>query len=361
MSGILKVFFMLSVFTMGSAYLFYRLYGSLWVFALVPILSFLPIFLFYVSRDKRNVILDGFIGHYFFYLNYILLVSISVSIIGLIFNFFSVDIFNKILERRELFQAGLLSFLVVIALYGSRNFRNISVENYRVLPVSQKNIRNMKLAFISDVHLNGNFDGSKLRASFEKMREEKVELVLIGGDFLDNSHRTVRDDIKKIIDENQFKHGIYLVLGNHEYYGGIDENIAYIKSLGIKILRDERVDIEGAVIVGRDDRHNKNRKPLTELLDGIDSEKTVVVVDHNPKSLSEIQNEKIDLYLSGHTHKGQIFPFNLIVDRMYLNPKGYKKIGETNTYVSSGLGTWLIPYRIGSRSEMLIFDIGSES
>ncbi|MGL5949935.1 MAG: metallophosphoesterase, partial [Cetobacterium sp.] len=88
---------------------------------------------------------------------------------------------------------------------------------------------------------------------------------------------------------------------------------------------------------------------------------TVVVVDHNPKSLSEIQNEKIDLYLSGHTHRGQIFPFNLIVDRMYLNPKGYKKIGETNTYVSSGLGTWLIPYRIGSRSEMLIFDIGSES
>lgn len=248
-----------------------------------------------------------------------------------------------------IFSLGILSIL------GYKNFKNIVVENYETPREIIKNEKSLKFAFISDVHLNGKFDGSKLKAAFEKMKNENVELVLIGGDFLDNSYKSVTDDIKSIIDKTNFKHGIYLVLGNHEYYGGIDGNIEYIKSLGINILRDEIVEIEGITIVGRDDRHNKKRKSLDELLKNIDKNTSVIVVDHNPQSLKELGNEKVDLYLSGHTHKGQIFPFNLVVDYMYENSGGYKKIGDTHTYVSSGLGTWMIPYRIGSSSQIMIF------
>ncbi|MGL5965461.1 MAG: hypothetical protein ACRCZ2_13855 [Fusobacteriaceae bacterium] len=89
----------------------------------------------------------------------------------------------------------------------------------------------------------------------------------------------------------------------------------------------------------------------------VDSKKPIIIIDHNPKSLDELKNEKVDLYLSGHTHKGQLFPFNLIVNYMYKNSGGYKTINNVETFVSSGLGTWMIPYRIGSQSEILIFNL----
>ena len=265
------------------------------------------------------------------------------------------DILKEIGYRKTSFHIFIIFTLSILSFWGYKNFKNIDIKNYDISEILIQKEQGLKFAFISDVHLNGKFDGSKLRLAFDKMKNEKVELLLIGGDFLDNSYKSVTDDIKSIIDESKFKHGIYLVLGNHEYYGGIDENIEYIKSLGINILRDESVEIEGITIVGRDDRYNKNRKSLNELLKNIDENNSVIVIDHNPQSLEELGNEKVDLYLSGHTHKGQIFPFNLVVDYMYENSGGYRKIGDTHTYVSSGLGTWMIPYRIGSSSQIMIF------
>ncbi|MGL6166673.1 MAG: metallophosphoesterase [Fusobacteriaceae bacterium] len=240
---------------------------------------------------------------------------------------------------------------------GDKNFNNIVINTFESPLSNEYKVNNLKLGFISDIHLNSKFDGNKLRRAFKKMENENVEIVLIGGDFLDNTYKTVKDDIKSIIQNTAFKHGIYLVLGNHEYYGGIDENIKYIENLGIKILRDESLKIENLTIIGRDDRHNKTRKSLKELLKDINSKDNVIVVDHNPMSLNELDNEKIDIYLSGHTHKGQIFPYNLLVNYMYKNSGGYKKIKNTHSYVSTGLGTWMIPYRICSQSELLIIDL----
>lgn len=338
-----------------TAYLFYKIYGSLWLFLLIPILSFLPFILFYFYRNKRNLSLEIFLGHYLFYLNYIILGALAILSLALILKIFSIDIIKVISQRKKSFHIFVIFSLGILSLLGYRNFKYIGVENYEIPKEIIQSKNGLKFAFISDVHLNGKFDGEKLRQAFKKMEKQGVELVLIGGDFLDNSYKSITDDIKSIIDKTSFKHGIYLVLGNHEYYGGIDGNIEYIKDLGINILRDESVKIEGLTIVGRDDRHNKNRKSLNELLKDIDRDSTVIVMDHNPQSLDELGDEKVDLYLSGHTHKGQLFPFNLVVNYMYENSGGYKKVGDTHTYVSSGLGTWMIPYRIGSKSEILIF------
>ncbi len=356
MIWILQRLIIVLFFMLVAAYLFYRIYGSQWFFLLIPILGFLPFVLFYFYRNKRSLSLEVFLGHYLFYLNYIILGALMILSIAFILKIFSIDILKEISYRKTVFHIFIVFSLGILSIWGYRNFKNIDVENYRILSDLTQRKSALKFAFISDVYLNEKFDGSKLKEAFEKMKNQDVELVLIGGDFLDNSYKSVRDDIKSIIDETKFKHGIYLVLGNHEYYGGIDENIKYIKSLGINILRDEAVKIEGITIIGRDDRYNKKRKTLEELLKNIDKSSSVIVVDHNPQSLKELGNEKVDLYLSGHTHKGQLFPFNLIVDYMYENSGGYKKIGNTHTYVSSGLGTWLIPYRIGSSSQIMIFD-----
>ncbi|MGL5427084.1 MAG: metallophosphoesterase [Cetobacterium sp.] len=345
------------LFIMTAAYFFSKVYSSLWFFLIVPLISFSPFIFFYFLRENRSDIFEIALGHYLFYLNYILIGGVSIVLISFILKLFSLDLLGLISQKKMFFHIFILLFFIGLSYIGNRNFQNILVENYEV-PSQNINLdKDLKFAFISDIHLNGKFDGSKLRESFKKMEDEGVELVLIGGDFLDNSYKTVTDDIKSIIDATSFKHGIYLALGNHEYYGGIDENINYIKTLGINILRDESVEIEGVTIIGRDDRHNKNRKSLDELLKNVESENTVIVVDHNPESLKELKGEKVDLYLSGHTHRGQIFPFNLLVDYMYENSRGYKKINNTHSYVSSGLGTWMIPYRIGSQSEMFILNL----
>ena len=340
---------------LGVAYIFYKIYGSLWYFLFIPVFTFLPFILFYFYRNKRNISLEIFLGHYLFYLNYIIFGALILLSIALIFKIFSIDILREVSYRKTGLHIFIIFSLGILSFWGYRNFKNIDIKNYNIPKELIQKESGLKFAFISDVHLNGKFDGSKLKIAFEKMKDENVELVLIGGDFLDNSYKSITDDIKSIIDETNFKHGIYLVLGNHEYYGGIEENIEYIKNLGINILRDEIVKIEGITIVGRDDRYNKKRKSLDELLKNVDKKSSVIVVDHNPQSLKELGNEKVDLYLSGHTHKGQLFPFNLVVNYMYENSGGYKKIGDTHTYVSSGLGTWMIPYRIGSSSQIMIF------
>lgn len=340
---------------LGVAYIFYKIYGSLWYFLFIPVFTFLPFILFYFYRNKRNISLEIFLGHYLFYLNYIIFGALILLSIALIFKIFSIDILREVSYRKTGLHIFIIFSLGILSFWGYRNFKNIDIKNYNIPKELIQKESGLKFAFISDVHLNGKFDGSKLKIAFEKMKDENVELVLIGGDFLDNSYKSITDDIKSIIDETNFKHGIYLVLGNHEYYGGIEGNIEYIKNLGINILRDEIVKIEGITIVGRDDRYNKKRKSLDELLKNVDKKSSVIVVDHNPQSLKELGNEKVDLYLSGHTHKGQLFPFNLVVNYMYENSGGYKKIGDTHTYVSSGLGTWMIPYRIGSSSQIMIF------
>lgn len=345
------------LFIMMAAYFFYKVYSSLWFFLIIPLMSFLPFILFYFLRESRSDLFEVILGHYLFYLNNVLIGAILIVVLALIFRIFSIDLLALISMKKSVFNIFIFIFFIGLYYSGNKNFKNISIQKYDV-PTENLNLnKDLKFAFISDIHLNGKFDGSKLQESFKKMEDEGVELVLIGGDFLDNTYKTVKDDIKSIIDSTSFKHGIYLALGNHEYYGGIDENIEYIEGLGIKILRDESVEIEGVTIIGRDDRHNRNRKSLDELLKDVNIENTVIVVDHNPESLRELNGEKVDLYLSGHTHRGQIFPFNLLVDYMYENSRGYKKIDNTHSYVSSGLGTWMIPYRIGSQSEMLILNL----
>jgi predicted MPP superfamily phosphohydrolase len=119
-------------------------------------------------------------------------------------------------------------------------------------------------------------------------------------------------------------------------------------------LRDQAVIIDDKfLLIGRDDITNKNRKPLKSLVEGFNPEMPRIVLDHQPHNLSESYDNHVDLHISGHTHNGQIFPFNRIVAKIYELGYGYKKTGNTHYYVSSGLGLWGAPLRIGTRSEIV--------
>ena len=123
------------------------------------------------------------------------------------------------------------------------------------------------------------------------------------------------------------------------------------------MLRDSVVTLpNGIQLIGRDDRHNRKRRSLQELMVNIDKSKPIILLDHQPFDLEETKAAGIDLQFSGHTHHGQIWPINWVTDYIFEQSHGYRQWGNSHVYVSSGLSLWGPPFRIGTHCEMVIFN-----
>lgn len=109
--------------------------------------------------------------------------------------------------------------------------------------------------------------------------------------------------------------------------------------------------------VSRDDETNPRRETIADLMKKVPTDRYVIVIDHDPKSLIQKAKTGADLQLSGHTHNGQLFPFNLFVRFMFENGYGYKKINKMDSIVSLGVGTWVAVLRLGTQSEIVFIDI----
>lgn len=156
--------------------------------------------------------------------------------------------------------------------------------------------------------------------------------------------------------------GCFAVTGNHEYYAGEEEAVSYLESAGVRVLRDEAVTIEGRlVIAGRKDRtagrFGERRLPLKEILSGIPEGLPVLLLDHQPRDLREAESAGVDLQLSGHTHNGQLFPFNLVTRHLFEVSQGWKTLGRTTVLVSSGVGTWGPPMRTSAPPEIWLLEL----
>ena len=218
----------------------------------------------------------------------------------------------------------------------------------------------MRIAAVSDIHLGSIVGERRLAKMVKIINSMNPDLVLFLGDMLDEDpgpviHKNLGSCLEKI----KSKYGIYAITGNHEYIGGIQKAIPFLEKHGIKLLRDEWVLIDNKVfLVGREDRdkvrfEGHKRKTLTDLLKGTDSSKTIILLDHQPFNLDQSKDAGIDLHLSGHTHHGQIWPFQYITKKLYKISHGYLKDGSTHYYVSTGFGTWRPPIRLGNRPEVL--------
>lgn len=154
----------------------------------------------------------------------------------------------------------------------------------------------------------------------------------------------IRRDLGSYLRELHSQYGVYGITGNHEYIGGIEHARDYISAHNVVMLQDTSVEVAGVVIVGRDDisssRFGHERKELKEIIKKVNKEKPLILLDHQPKKLSEAQKNGIDVQFSGHTHNGQLWPLNLIVKRLFELSIGYKKKGNTHIFVAAGAGTW---------------------
>lgn len=257
----------------------------------------------------------------------------------------------------------ILTGIVITA--GEINADDIVVNELKIeLPYKNAPYNEIKLMFFSDLHLSPLNDERQLNQIIKINEELKPDMILMGGDIVDDAEGNLyRDNVDILMKKLYAPKGIFTILGNHEYIVGVEKSLKFLNECRITVIQDTVLVFDDFLqIAGRDDftssRFGGNkRKELTELLKTADDRKPVILLDHQPHNLSDVTKHKIDLQLSGHTHHGQLFPGNLITSLIYEISYGYRKIGETIFYVSSGVGTWGPPIRLGSKSEVVFIKL----
>jgi hypothetical protein len=255
----------------------------------------------------------------------------------------------------------LLSFAVVI--YGYFEALHIRTEHVTVKTnkIPEK-IGRFRVVQISDVHLGLIVGKSRLKRILRQVKDARPDILVSTGDLVDGQ----MDDLEALTDMFQnipTKYGKFAITGNHEFYAGIDRALAFTQKAGFTMLRGEGITVSNLInIVGVDDPARKRYGPdLTvsekALLEKMPREKFTLFLKHQPVISSESLG-MFDLQLSGHTHKGQIFPFNLVTKLYYRMHTGLTKVnGNALLYVSRGSGTWGPPVRFLSPPEVTVIDI----
>ena len=213
----------------------------------------------------------------------------------------------------------------------------------------------------SDLHL-GMVTGLPRLKSFVTLADGlHPDLILLPGDVVDESATAGGEEgMISAFQRLRAPLGVYSVPGNHEYYSGLEQNLAFLSRCGVRVLQDEAVKVAGGLyLVGRRDptalRRGEERMPLGEIMSRgkVDPGCPIILLDHQPLRLSQAEEAGVDLELCGHTHAGQLFPLNIINKRIYERNWGYLRKGRTQYYVSCGFGTWGPPVRTGSVPEIM--------
>jgi predicted MPP superfamily phosphohydrolase len=257
-------------------------------------------------------------------------------------------------------QSALVIFVMMfgIFLYGNLHYKNkvrvpLELKSSKPLP------REYRAVMLSDLHLGYHNPRHELARWVDMINAEKPDFILVAGDIIDGSMRPLLEE--KMAEEfHRLKAPVYACLGNHEYYAGEPRAQQFYKDAGIHLLIDEAATIDSSiVIVGRDDRTNMRRKPVKDLVNGLVNVQSpyIIVLDHQPYNLDRSEAAGVDFQLSGHTHRGQVWPISWITDHIYECSWGSHQRGSTQYYVSSGIGIWGGKFRIGTQSEYVVATI----
>jgi predicted MPP superfamily phosphohydrolase len=216
--------------------------------------------------------------------------------------------------------------------------------------------RGRRAALISDVHLGHVRNGSFLRRLVAKILREEPDAIFVAGDLYDGTAidaRQAAEPLNKLVAPQ----GVYFVAGNHEQFGDDSKYLNAIAAAGVRVLSNEKVEVDGLQIIGVPYRNATRNGQLASVLHaiGLDRARASILLTHAPDHPEIAEAAGVSLQLSGHTHDGQFLPWSWMARRIYRQfVYGLSRIGDMQVFTSSGAGTWGPPLRLGSNPEIVM-------
>ena len=327
----------------ASVYDFDLSYWYLWI--LLPTLSFI-----YANRRVKKK--EGKLSDWLYFA--------SASWLGIIFILCSGVIFYELVVLiTGVDSVGLFSIILaasaLVGVYSIFNGSRLVTKEYEIeLPNLQKEVR---FVHLSDVHIGTVHKEKYLQRVVDLTNKQNPDFILMTGDLFDGSI-PVKEEMLKPLDD--LEADSYFSTGNHEEYEGLDFVRRTIKNLKMKLLDSEMIVHDGIQIIGVNDRQSIPKNiSLDSILSGIDINPDVpaLLMYHTPVEWEAARKHNIEIMLSGHTHAGQVFPFNFAVRIFFKYVNGwYKKDGKF-LHITPGTGTWGPPMRLGSKNQVTVIKL----
>ncbi|MBU4143002.1 metallophosphoesterase [Patescibacteria group bacterium] len=264
--------------------------------------------------------------------------------------------------------AGVFLLAAILAAYGFWNAGHPQIKN---IELTIKNLpaawQGKTLVQLSDIHLGYIYGADFLQAVVEQINAQDPDLILITGDLFDGTDGDLNVFVEPL-NSLRAKEGIFFVTGNHEIYIGLPRALAVLKQTRIKVLSNEMVNLNGLQIIGLDysllndevgftGQSSDEGKIITSLL-GFDRNKPSILMYHAPINIEQAAAVGVSFQLAGHSHNGQIWPFNFFTWLIYGRyDYGLNSLGDFSIYTTNGIGTWGPPIRIGNTPEIPVFKL----
>lgn len=248
--------------------------------------------------------------------------------------------------------------------YGIYNAGQIKHTAYNIQIEKTSFEGEFKIVLISDLHLGSIKSEKLLHDIVHGINSLKPDIVCIAGDIFNDNYNLIRNPerAEEFLRSIEATYGVYAVLGNHDAGKTLDKMMEFLEKSNVKLLNDEYVVIDDRmVLVGRLDPSPiggygglKRKSNISDILASVDTNMPVIVIDHTPSNIQQYGRE-IDLVLSGHTHKGQLFPFNFITNAIFTVDYGHYQEDASSPHfiVTSGVSTWGPPMRVGTNNEIV--------
>ena len=333
-----------------SAFAIQNVHERLWIGILFAVLS---------GGFILTLVLEKYSADIFTRTWYVVSAAWTGTFVYVLFAAIIFDISKLFLNRPQIFGQCLFVIAFGIGVYGIVHAKKIFIKKMQIsIPNLPQAWKGRTVVWMSDLHL-GSIYRTRFAKKFTRISNSlSPDVVFIGGDLYDGTHAPDPYKLAAPLSELTSKFGIFYITGNHEEFGSPKPFIDVVQKLGFTILNDEKKEIDGVQIVGVDYSNSSKRENFKNVLEKIQINKAMpsILLKHEPRDLDVAEQAGISFQISGHTHKGQQWPFGYLAKRMYkkyfygLNQ--YEK-STMQVLVSSGVGGWGPPVRVGSDCEII--------